>query len=186
MEHPPQLNNYQVVHSTTLRFTVKADALETPITFDNLLDCILVADTAIHGFQLFDTVKIKFMELWGMAALGSPSTVGLQFFTTGTGDLDQHTDTSLGVKPAYVRAGPSSKSLASFWSGPGGVQAFLLTAPAGSIIDLHVVYRTSTSTPTAVTNPLVGAVPGEIYFRGLDALDITTTNFPPPVGIPSI
>jgi len=183
MEHPPQLSSYQVVHSTTLRFTVKTSAVNNQgVTPANLLDAMLVADTAIHGFQLFDSFKLKYIEIWGQAALGVPSTVGLQFLAL-TGDTNDHTDTSLGIKPAYLRAGPSKKSLASFWTFSGGNNLFDFTAPVGSIIDIHLAFRTSTSAPVALANALVGANPGEFYFRGLDGLAIAATNFPPPFGV---
>jgi hypothetical protein len=182
MEHPPQLNSYQVVHSTTLRFTVTAAVVNQGVTPENLLDALLVADTAVHGFQLFDAFKLRFIEIWGQAALGTPSTVELQY-VENTGDVSVHTDTSLGIKPAYLKAGPSRKSLASFWNITGGNNLLVFTAGAGSIIDVHICYRTSTAAPTALANVLVGANAGEFYWRGLDGLPIATTNFPPPIGV---
>jgi len=182
MEHPPQINAYQNVHGQTLRFTVTAAVVNTGVTNDDILDACLVADTAVHGFQLFDAFKIKRIEIWGQAALGTPSTVECQF-VENTGDVGVHTDTSLGVKPAYLSCRPSLRSLASFWNITGGNNIFVFTAPAGSIIDLHLAFRTSTAAPTALQNALVGANPGEFYFRGLDGLAIATTNLPPPVGV---
>jgi len=181
-DHPPQINSYQVIHSTCLRFTVTAAVVNKIITFGNLLDAMLVATTAIAGFQLFDLVKIRKIRCWGQAALGTPSTVEIQY-NTATGDNIVHTDTSLGIKPAYVHARPSLKSLASFWQLNTGGNVFQLTCPAGSVIDVHLSFKTSNQNPTAVANALVGANPGEFYFRGLDALATAATNFPPPAGV---
>jgi len=181
MEHPPQLNTYQVVHATTLRFTATAAASIT-VTPENVLDSMLVATTAIQGFQLFDAFKIKRVEVWGILAQGSPSTVEVQY-ANPTGDVAVHTDTSLGVRPAYVSARPSKLSLAAFWTVSGGNPLFSLVVPAGSIIDVHVAFRTSSQAPVALAHALVGANPGEFYFRGLDGLAIAATNFPPPTGV---
>jgi len=183
-DHPPQIDSYQVIHSTCLRFTVTAAVVNKVITFGNMLDAMLVATTAIAGFQLFDLVKVKKIRLWGQAALGTPSTVEIQF-NTATGDFVVHTDTSLGIKPAFVHARPSLKSLASFWQLATGGNALMLTAPAGSILDVHLSFKTSSNAPTGVANALVGANPGEFYFRGLDGLAVAATNFPVPTGIQS-
>jgi hypothetical protein len=182
-EHPPQLNDYQVVHGTTLRFTSVAAATNTAITAADLLDTMLVASAAVVGSDLFDVVKIKKIEIWGQAALGTPSTVEVAFINPN-GDNNVHTDTSLGVRPAYVAARPSRLSLASFFQVSTATAVFSLTCPAGSIIDVHLTFRTSSAAPVTVQNLLVGATVGEFYFRGLDGLAIAGTNFPPPVGVP--
>lgn len=178
MEHPPQINSYEVTHKTRIRFTAVAAAALAQITFQNLLDCILIATGATAGYELFDIVKIRSIEVWGQASLGTPSTVSLQF-STATGDRAFHTDTSLGVRPAYVKAVPSQKSLASFWQVSAGGSAFQLSCPAGSVVDCSLSFRTSTQAPVAAQNALVGATVGELYFRGLDGIAIATTNFPP-------
>jgi len=146
------------------------------------LDCLLVATSAVSGFQLFDVLKIKRVEIWGLLAVGTPSTVEVQF-PASSGDASIHTDTSLGIKPAFVNAKPSIRSLSSFYAPSTGTVAISLTCPAGSIIDISLVYKSSSQNPIAVTNALVAAVTGEFYWRGLDGLPIASTNFPPPTGV---
>jgi len=184
-DHPPQIDSYQVIHSTTLRFTITAAVTQKQFTFGNLLDSMLVATTAILGYQLFDLVRIRKIRLWGQAALGTSSTCEVQY-NTATGDTNIHTDTSLGIKPAFVHAKPSQQSLASFWSLNTAGNCFSITAPAGSIIDVHLSFKTSSQVPTAAANALVGANIGEFYFRGLDGLAIAATNFVPPNGVQTI
>jgi len=182
MEHPPQINGYEITHNKRLRFTATA-ASSTAITFADLLDTVLIATTAVQGFDLFDLVRIEYVEVWGILAQGAPSSVSV-VFTTATGDRSIHTDTSLGVKPAYVRARPSDKSLASFWQVFAAGAAFQLQCPAGSIIDVSLSFRTAeTFAPQAAQNALVGATAGDIYYRGLDGLAIAGTNFPPILGV---
>jgi len=186
--HPPQLNNYQITHSVNLRFTVVAAATNS-ITYQNLLDTILLATTAIAPYQLFETVKVRKVMIWSQGPIGTPTTVSLQFNgqTAGSqGDRKVHTDTSLGVRPAFISASPSSVSLASKYQPSSTAVAFTLTAPAGSIIDVCLTFNDSPGTATAAQNASVGSVVGSVGFRGLDGLAASATNFPVPAGIYSI
>jgi hypothetical protein len=185
MDHPPQISGYEIAHFKRLRFTATAAANATVITFENLLDTCLMAVTAILGYELFDLVRIVQVEAWGQAALGTPSTITI-LYSTPAGDQSVHTDTSLGVKPAYVRAVPSDRSLASLWQIVTAGNAFLITCPAGSVIDVTLELKTTEAAATVALNALVGATIGEIYFRGLDGLAIAGTNFPPVAGVARI
>jgi hypothetical protein len=184
-EHPPQLNAYQQVHNTKLRFTVTAPVVNQLFTVTQVGQTMCVATTTTAGFCLFDVFKIKKVEIWGIASQGTPTTVQVQFSPISQlGDAMIHTDTSLGVRPAYIAASPSKFSLASLFQNIASANDLLsITAPAGSIIDLSIVFRTSSNAPVALTNALVGATIGEFYFRGLDSLAIAGTNFPPPNGV---
>jgi hypothetical protein len=184
-EHPRMLPSYEVFQVRTLRFTVTADTTGTLISYANLLDAMLIATSAIAGYDLFDIVKVQKVQVWGLANLGTPSTVGVTFVTT-TGDRSLHTDTSLGFKPAYVSATPSRESLASFYQVSGGGSAFLVQAPAGSVVDVTLHVKTSAVAPTPTAQPLIGATIGELYFRGLDGLPVAVTNFPPIPGVLTI
>jgi len=185
MDHPRQIDAYEVAQMRLLRFTVTAATGNFVITYQNLLDSILIATTAIQGFNLFDLVRIVKVEVWSQAAIGTPTTVGVTFVTT-TGDRAIHTDTSLGVKPAHVLAHPSPLSLASFFQLSGGGNAFIIQAPGGSIVDVSVELRTINSLPIVAQNALVGATVGDIYYRGLDGLASAGTNFPPILGVNTI
>lgn len=181
-EHPPQVNSYEITHSTRMRFTATAAATNTNVTFASLLDTIVFAATTTAGYDVFDLVKIRRVQVWGQAALGTPSTVQVVYITA-TGDRAIHTDTSLGVKPAYVSARPNGKSLSSFWQITSAGNAFNITCPAGSIIDVSLSFRTGQANPTAAQSALVAATAGELYYRGLDGQAAAATNFPPPTGL---
>jgi len=165
-----------------MRFTVLAQATNVQITYENLLDTILIAFSATAAVDLFDLVKIKGISVWALSAIGTPATVQVVFDAI-TGDRSIHTDTSLGIQPAYIKCKPSIKSLASFWNPSGGGNAFSITAPPGSVIDVKLSFKTSSAVVTAAQNALVAATIGELYFRGLDGQAIAGTNFPPPVGL---
>lgn len=183
--HPPQINDYEISHKKRLRYTCIAGQTNFAVTYADLLDTILFASTAILGYDVFDIVKVKGIMVWSQSAIGTPSTVQVEF-ATATGDRSVHTDTSLGVSPAFVHARPSAKSLASFFQVSAAGTCFLITCPTGSIVDVILEYRTSsTIAPVAAQNALVGATIGQVYFRGLDGLNAATTAFLPPNGVGS-
>ncbi len=184
-DHPPQLNAYQISQGMALRYTCTSDATNVAITFADLLDTVLIATTATAGYDLFDVVKIKRISVWAQGTtLGSPVTAQVVFpASTNVGDATIHTDTSLGLKPAYVVCRPSQKSLSSFWNTSSGTTAFTLTCPTGSIIDVHLSFKTSSKNPAAAQAALVAATAGEMYFRGLDGNATASTQFQPPTGI---
>jgi len=181
--HPPQINDYEISHKKRLRFTCTTAQTNFAVTYADLLDLILLATTAVVGYDVFDLVQVKRVQVWAQGALGTPTTCQVEYATV-TGDRSVHTDTSLGVSPAFVNARPSPKSLASFFQQSAAGTCFLLTCPVGSVIDVHLMYRTSsTIAPQLIQNLLVGATVGQIYFRGLDGLASAGTVFPPPNGV---
>lgn len=186
MEHPPEIAAYELSQSRRLRFTATAATAATFITYQNILDLMLVAVSAVQGYDVFDIVRVKQVEVWSQAALGTPSTVTVIFVTPNFGDQSIHTDTSLGVKPAYVKAVPNESSLASFYQVTGAGNCFRLTCPAGSVIDVVLDLKTTNVVAQVAANALVGATLGEFYFRGLDGLAIAGTNFPPIAGVATI
>jgi len=181
MTHPKQVNGLELRHSVTLRFKVIAAANSTAISFQNLLDAFLVANTAIAGSQVFQTVRIRSVEVWGMPAIGATTSVAVEFsgITAGiSGDQSIHTDTSMGIEPAHVLAAPSRRSLAADFQLSSGATAFIVSAPAGGVIDVNLSYRGQFVATTAVANALVGATAGAFYLRGLDGIG-AGTNFTP-------
>jgi hypothetical protein len=84
ISHPPQLNGYQLVHNVTMRF-IASSAVEMSITFQNLLDTWINAQTAVAGSDLFRAVKIKKVEVWATPVLGNAVTVAVQFNSINAG-----------------------------------------------------------------------------------------------------
>lgn len=184
ISHPPQINGLELRHSATLRYRVTAAVGLTAITFQNIMDTMLIATSAVAGFQLFQTVKIRRVRVWGMPAVGAASSVSVEFsgLSAGiSGDQCIHTDTSMGIQPAHVDARPSRKALCSDYQISSAAVAFNVSCPAGSVIDLELSFRGPTfgNSPTAVLNALVGATAGTQYLRGMDGLATATSNFVP-------
>jgi hypothetical protein len=186
--HPPQLPSYGITRDVRMRFTSTA-AAEAFISYQNLLDTILVSVTAILGADLFDAVRVNSVEIWAIAALGTPTTVVVSFLgaTVGAqGDQKTHTDTSMGVELAHVKAKPDPLSQAAQFQASSADIAFGLTVPAGAVIDVSLTFRQPVfGTVVNAQNAMVAAGPGAVYYRGLDGKAVAATNFPV-VGIPTV
>lgn len=186
---PPQIGNYEVTHGTRLRFSTPTAAFDGNITFQNLLDTLLIAATATTGFDVFRFVKIRRVEVWAASGntpasadgpLPVTATVVFQGVTAGiVGDVSVHTDTSMSIEPAYVNARPSSKSLASNFQISSAAVAFRLTCPLNSVIDVELSFKSQFVSAVAAQNALVGGVAGDIYLRGLDGVAASTSGLPP-------
>jgi len=181
ISHPPQIPSFEIRHGVRLRFVTNA-AISIGITYQNLLDTILFAASATTGFDVFASVKVRRIQVWSLPAVGGASTVSVEFsgLTAGsTGDNKLHTDTSMGIQPAYVSAKPSMKSLASNYQIASNAGAFSLVCPTGSVIDAELSFVGQYVSSTAAQNALVGATAGSTYLRGLDGKAAATTNIPP-------
>jgi len=187
LSHPPQINP-QITHNQRFRFVVQTTAAsQKNITFNNLLDCLFVATSATTGVQVFDSVKIKKVELWYVpTSTNPPSQVVIAWNGAPTaggvgiaGNAKVVGDTSLGIEPAHVLSPAPRDSNAGLWNQSSTAVAFSLTCPVGTVVDVEMSLKTDESPPTSVTNAPVGAVAGQFYFRGLDGNPIASTTFLP-------
>jgi hypothetical protein len=181
ISHPPQIPNLNVKHGVRMRF-ICGSPFAGNITFQNLLDIWLLAATAIAGYDIFRFVKIRRVHAWAAAVVGNATTVTVGFtgLTAGaTGDGNIHTDTSMGIQPAYVSAKPNQRTLAADYQPNSTANAFELLCPAGAVIDVELSYKQLLGTAVSAQNALVGATVGAMYVRGLDGLAIAGTKFVP-------
>jgi hypothetical protein len=157
-------------------------AIAQAITFQNLLDTFIVASSAVQGYDVFFAVKIRAIEVWSNAAIGSSATVNILFSgpnSGSVGDQDLHNSVSMGIEPAYLRAVPSGHSLASNFQISAANEAFFIYCPNGSVVDCLLSYRGAYDVQTAAQNALVGAAAGQFYLRGLDGVASAATKFTP-------
>jgi len=181
ISHPPPIPRYEVRHSTVLRF-VATSAVDQNFTFQNLLDTFLFAATALQGWDLFIAVKVRAIEMWSLPAIGATTTVECQYTGVSAGavgDLQTHSDTSMGIQPAHLIARPNAKSLASNYQISNADIAFYLKCPAATVVDVHLSFTQAFVTDKVAQNALVGAAIGAIYLRGLDGLAAAATVLPP-------
>lgn len=177
--HPPALRNHSIKWSTRLRFTCTQASTAFPFTETNVMNTVLFAASAVAGFQVFTSARIKYIELWAMPAVGGvPQTVTVSYSGVGVGDNFISSDTSMGIEPAHIKAKPRKLSLAALFFGDSANVLFALSTPANTVIDVGIEFVYQWTTATAATNALVGATPGAIYLRGLDGLAAAATIFP--------
>lgn len=177
--HPPPIRDLSIIHETRLRFVCSA-AFNGNITFQNLLDTMLMAATAVLGYNLFSAVKVKYVETWANSIVGSTTSVTVVFDgqTAGSiGDQRVHQDSSMGIEPAHVKAKPAPKTLASLFQVNSVANAFFLNVPVGTIIDVGLSFKQNLlGSAVAEQNALVGATVGAVYFRGLDGVAVAATK----------
>lgn len=182
ISHPPQIESYGIVHSTVLRFITNGAVAQTAITFENLLDLILVGTSATTVSDLFQQVKVRAVEMWAVPTVGTATTVQCEFRdqTAGfTGDAKIHSDTSMGVQPAHLRCRPAARSGSSLFQFSQATSAFTLTCPSGTVVDVHLTFRGLPNLNVNAQNASVATTTGAWYYRGLDGLSKANTVFTP-------
>lgn len=182
ISHPPQIGNFGILHNTRLRFIVGSAVNQTSITYQNLLDLILVGTSATTVSDLFQQARVRSVEMWAVPAIGSATTVQCEFAgqTAGlVGDAKIHTDTSMGVQPAHLRAKPMPRSGTALFQSSSATPAFTLTCPTGTVVDVSLTFRGLPNLATVAQNASVATAPGAWYYRGLDGLAKAATVFVP-------
>jgi len=169
---PRQINsNIRVSHR--YRF-VSTSGTATAVTGQSLLGALGVFPTIANSTvaAIFGSVRIKNLEMWTTTAtLGSAVTCSVEWAgsATNSGDIEI-SDTSVSTaSPAHINSRPPKNSLASFWSTATTGQLFVLTAPAGTIID--VVVEMTMFDDTNGSNAAIGvatAALGNVYYLSLD------------------
>lgn len=165
-----------------MRFVANA-AFAGTVTFQNLLDLCLVGTGATTLVNLFFAVKVRNVELWTVPTLGTAATVSLTFSgaTVGaSGDQKTHTDTSMGIAPAHVKARPDRLTQAGQYQPTSADVAWLMSIPSGTVVDVSLSLRNPIdgNGPISSQNPGVGVNAGQLYYRGLDGKAIATTQLP--------
>jgi hypothetical protein len=182
ISHPPQLRSYGLVKEARLRFVSNA-AFAGTITFQNLLDMVLIGTSATTLADLFFAVRVNSVEMWSLPAVGGANTVVCIFsgaVVGASGDQKTHTDTSMGIEPAHVKARPDRLTQAGQFQPSSADAAFTLQIPTGTVIDVSVSLRNPVdgAAPIVSQNAGVGITTGVIYYRGLDGKAVATTSLP--------
>jgi len=180
--HPLPITSFGITHSVKLRFITNAAVNQANITFQNLLDALNIALTTVTAAQLFSRVRVRSVELFATPAIGGAATVQVEFVGSAVGDQGDtkiHTDTSMGIEPAHVRARPAARSGIALFNNSSANFAFTLTCPTGTVVDVELTYRGLPGVSVATQNAPVGATAGAWYYRGLDGLAIGATVFVP-------
>jgi hypothetical protein len=180
--HPPPIRSYGITREVRLRYVANA-AFAGTITFQNLLDSILVGVSATTLVDLFFNVRLNSVELWSVPALGAANTVVLIYsgaIVGASGDQKTHTDTSMGIEPAHLRAAPDRLTQAGQFQPSSADAAFTMQVPTGTVIDVSLTLRNPIdgAAPVAAQNAGVGVTVGQLFYRGLDGKAAATTQLP--------
>jgi hypothetical protein len=180
--HPPPLGDFGIKRDVRVRFRANA-AFTGSITFQNLLDIFNMAATAATAFDLFLSVKIKAIEVWCNALTNDTATVTVVFdggVAGIVGDQKIHTDSSMGIEPAHIKARPARQTGAALFQLSSAANAFFITVPEGAIVDLELSFRQPLGGGTVATqNVPAAATAGVLYMRGLDGVAVAASKFTP-------
>ncbi len=180
--------------STTLRFITTSNFTgAVGVTYQNLLDMVIIAGTSTTAYQLFDYVRVKRVTIRGLGGLPANSlyatgvsTVsveypGLVIGSGGSGRLAS--DSSMGQVPAMASLMPDPRSQAALWQPTSGNTCFVVRANdyaggalIGAIIDVELSFKNNPDVnPATVASAVAGATSGEIYFGGIDGARLAAT-----------
>lgn len=173
----PPAFNATVIARKRLRFSGTAASGNTPVTFQDIYDLLVVATGATSATQLFSGARVRNVSIWGpMSATLAPVTCAIEYPPIGAfpGQPSRiKSDTSMGsTRAAYVSFRPPVDSVAARWlPAPNIGTVFLnLIYPAGSIIDIDLdLTLQNGETPQTVGAAVVGATAGKVYCRALDS-----------------
>jgi hypothetical protein len=170
LSHPPQIRP-AISGSKTFRFQGQSSQTNQAITQANLLDMLVMALSSTTTALLFNSVRLRKVEMWVAPAQGSGGAV-LACAGTVAGPTNRKSDASMGVTPAHVKWNPAPNSISDLWyeAGSASQSLFTLTYVADAIVDVTIDYIIACD-DTAIAGPVpAGATPGTIYGVSLDGI----------------
>jgi hypothetical protein len=159
-------------------------------SYQNLLDTQLVAVSTTAVYDLYDSVRIRRIRMWGFqAAAGGSCTVTLSCPSGNAGlngDTRTVSDTGIGFDPAFVSFVPDRRSAQAMWQTSSSTVAFrvgvntpLSTNGSQIMIDLDLEFRNVESLSPNGATAGASLVVGQWYYRGLDGLPFASTGWIP-------
>jgi len=168
---PPQFSsNIRVRH--TFRFT--GSMAGVALTGANLLlACGVVAGVANGtAWAIFHSLRIRRLKIWSPpASQGTVNTCSIEWLGTQQSPSIEFSDTTNSVStPACVQSSPPLSSNAAFWQTPtlGSTTLAVLTAPAGSVVDVEVDLILADEAAASFNTNLTASTAGELYYLALD------------------
>lgn len=156
------------------RFVAVSAFSRLSITRAMLLNLYTMATTTTNQFRLISGIKLNRISMWGQpAALGSTATPLLVEWLGQYSPSTIHSDTPIGVRPAYVRTRPPIDAAERWWTLSGNNETETLarlSGSAGTVIDVEVSIRLSDDESAAAGENGTGAASavGTVYWNYLD------------------
>jgi len=158
------------------------------------MDLICVATAANVAYRLFDSVRLRKIEIWASAAAAGTTLISIEDLpTVGAGQMSGKSqmiqDTVVGsAKAAHVVYRPTKGTFQDLWfSTTGGTQALVnVIVPASSVLDLTIEYTMAdgNQAPSGTASVVAGAVTGQVYCRAF-GVATSATNWVP-IGLATI
>lgn len=186
-----ELKNVCVTKPYTLRFAALATAGAIPfnVTYQNLLDAVLIATTATGCVQAFQMVKVRAVRVWAQPTTASGASVApiankasVEFEGTTVGQVGDGliaVNLSMGIEPAFVQLKAPKTAQCSQWQTSSTAVAFRALCPPGGIIDVDLTYRNTYGLSVNCQTTGSAMSPGAWYFRGIDGIAAATTSYYP-------
>lgn len=169
------------------RFASLEGNVALPVTGAMMLNLMTMATTTTNQFRVLAAIKIKRISVWGQPpALGADATQAAVEWTGVHAPSAYHSDSSMGVRPAFVSTRPPPESSCAWWITSGsadeGTQICKITAPDGGIIDVDCSLRFIDNEAAVAGQAGTGAAAtvGTIYYNYLDGF--TSLKYKP-VGV---
>jgi len=185
---PPE---FESTFSTGHKFRFTYDATggnlftSLPITRAMLLNLYTMATTTTNQFRLITAIKLNRVQMWCQppALDGVTHTVSCEW-RGANAPSTIHSDSTIGVRPAYVSTRPPEHSSSGWWSISGNLETEVLCALSGAggtivDIDCSVKFADSEAAVAGEAGTGAGAVVGTVYWNYLDGF---TSNVLIPIG----
>jgi hypothetical protein len=170
---PPQFES-TVKFSKRFRFSCAAILAQDPVTANDLLALLVVADTTLSAKSILGAVKLNSIEIWAppAASVSTPNSIAVEWVPTAAigGPAKIISDTTLGTAAAaYVFARPPLTSVAGQWLAVSTQPIMFLSMPEGTIVDVDLTMTLASGQPV-YTTPITGGtyVVGDLFMNALD------------------
>lgn len=187
---PPELvTTFSTGHR--FRFISATANFSLPVTRAMLLNLYTMATTTTNQFRMITGIKLNRIRLWGTPpALGAStqSAVGVEW-KGQQGPSTEHTDVSMGVRPAYVSTRPPIDASNRWWSISGSNESEVIvniTTAVGTIIDIDTSVRFADDEAAVAAENGTGAAStvGQVYWNYLDGF--ASKKFAPVGGVTTL
>jgi len=178
------------VGSKTIRFYA-ANGGAYGLQINDLLDLICVATTSTQAYRLFDSVRLRSIEIWGAASTASNTLVSIEEINSGgaaylASRSQVLQDMVVGTaRAAHILYRPTPGTVQYSWftaTVNSSSQILNITAPAGAVLDLTIEYTMADGNqgPSAIASnsSFTTATAGNVYCRAL-CIATSSTNWLP-------
>ncbi len=181
IDHIPPLRT-GAIGQRAIRWSSAGALTNQSITFENLVQTVMVATTATSATSIFSSVKLRSVEIWGTSnAVGTSATVSCKLDSTNalTGGISV-SDTCLSpFEYAHIKLVPPSGSVQSFWidgASAATTTCFKISVPANAVIEIVLDYVLNWADTASTTRTVAGATAGVVYVPNLAATTLAAVS----------